>query len=101
MNKAIPTRGNAKDTSLLFKTMKSLQYVMRFVSKSRLLFMALYPILDPDDDFDDSLRQLLRNIITMMSSNRDELLREQGACLKYLPSTIPDILLVFDNKELR
>ncbi|KAJ8931902.1 hypothetical protein NQ314_015171 [Rhamnusium bicolor] len=87
--------------NLVFKTMKSLQYVMRFVSRSRILYMALYPEIDPEDEFEESLRDLLQSIIFMMSSNKDGLLREQGACLKYLPSTIPDILLVFDHRELR
>ncbi|XP_018575461.1 dedicator of cytokinesis protein 2 isoform X2 [Anoplophora glabripennis] len=85
---------------LVFKTMKALQYVMRFVSRSRILYMELYPDIDPDDEFVESLRDLLQSIIFMMSSNKDGLLREQGACLKYLPSTIPDILLVFDHREL-
>lgn len=101
VTKAFPIRGNARDTTLLFKTMKSLQYVMRFVAKSRILFMGLNEVTDLEDDFDDSLRQLLKNVIMLMSSSKDELLREQGACLKYLPSTIPDICRVFDNKELR
>lgn len=74
---------------------------MRFVSKSRILFKAIYPEDDPEDDFNDSLADLLQNIIYLMSSSKDCLLREQGACLKYLPSTISDILLVFDNVTLR
>lgn len=74
---------------------------MRFVSRSRVLFKDIYPKDDPDDDFNESLRDLLQNIIYMMSSSKDSLLREQGACLKYLPSTIKDILLVFDHTELR
>lgn len=85
---------------LIFKTMKSLQYVIRFVSKSRIL-MTLYPVEDIEDDFEDNLRDLLEEITSMMSSTSDHILREQGACLKYLPSTIPDILMVFDGKELR
>ncbi|CAH2001471.1 unnamed protein product [Acanthoscelides obtectus] len=96
------TSGNSKEYSdLIFRTMKCLQYVIRFVSRSRILYNALYPEDDPDDDFEESLRDLLQNIIYMMSSNKDGLLlREQGACLKYLPSTIPYILMIFDHKEL-
>lgn len=105
MLKAVVSRaGDASShvkADLVFKTMKALQYVMRFVSRSRILYMELYPDVDPDDEFVESLRDLLHSIIFMMSSNKDGLLREQGACLKYLPSTIPDILLVFDHRELR
>lgn len=81
--------------------MKSLQYIMRFVCRSRILFMDLYPEIDPTDDFEASIRELLKSIISMMCGTIDIFLREQGACLKYLPSTIQDILYVFDAKELR
>lgn len=74
---------------------------MRFVSRSRILFLEVYPEINPDDEFVESVRELLRDIIYMMSSGDDKLLREQGACLKYFPSTIPDILLIFDQCELR
>ncbi|XP_050304413.1 dedicator of cytokinesis protein 1 isoform X2 [Anthonomus grandis grandis] len=86
--------------NLIFRTMKAFQYIMRFVSRSRLLFVEVYPIIDPEDEFEDSMRELLRDISYMMSSQNDIFLREQGACLKYLPCTIPDILLIFDKCEL-
>ncbi|KAF5308725.1 hypothetical protein FQR65_LT06086 [Abscondita terminalis] len=85
--------------NILFKAMKALQYIMRFVSRSRLLYCELYPEMQ-DDTFDDSLKGLLQSIVTMMCQTSDTLLREQGACLKYLPSTIPDILKVFNAKQL-
>lgn len=74
---------------------------MRFVCRSRILYKELYPEEDPTDDFDDSLRGLLNDIVEMMWLSSDSLLREQGACLKYLPSTISDIIDVFDPKDLR
>lgn len=86
--------------NILFKTMKALQYIMRFVSRSRLLFCELYPTVN-DGDFEESIKGLLQSIVTMMCQTSDTLLREQGACLKYLPSTIPDILKVFNAKQLR
>lgn len=74
---------------------------MRFVSRSRILFLEVYPEINPEDEFDESVRELLRDIIYMMSSDNDKVLREQGACLKYFPNTIPDFLLIFDKCELR
>ena len=56
---------------------------------------------DVNHDFEYMLKQLLDSIVNLMSDKGDTLLREQGACLKYLPSTIPDILLVYGPKELR
>ncbi|XP_019762944.2 dedicator of cytokinesis protein 2 isoform X3 [Dendroctonus ponderosae] len=90
----------ATNDNLIFKTMKALQYIMRFVSRSRILFLEVYPEINPEDEFDESVRELLRDIIYMMSSDNDKVLREQGACLKYFPNTIPDFLLIFDKCEL-
>ncbi|CAG9857501.1 unnamed protein product [Phyllotreta striolata] len=97
--------GRASDATfaskaLIFKTMKCLQYFIKFVARSRILYKELYPEFDADDDFVESMRDLLQNIIYMMSSSIENLIREQGACLKYLPSCIPDVLLVFDQREL-
>lgn len=91
---------NSKE-QLLFRTMKCLQYIMRFVARSRTLYTELYPEDDSTDDFDYTLKELLRSIVVMQCNSSDLLLREQGACLKFLPSTIPDILSVFNAKELR
>ncbi|CAH1170856.1 unnamed protein product [Phaedon cochleariae] len=98
VSKASEPTEDSKDR--IFRTMKCLQYFMKFVARSRILYVELYPENDPEDDFDESMRELLQNIISMMSSGNERLIREQGACLKYLPSSIPDILLVFDHIQL-
>ncbi|XP_049823522.1 dedicator of cytokinesis protein 1 isoform X5 [Aethina tumida] len=90
---------HAKD--LMFRTMKCLQYVMRFISRSRILYRDLNP--DVDDSFDEEFEELLQDIIIMMSITREDhhdLLREQGAVLKYFPSTIPDILMIYPPPRL-
>jgi hypothetical protein len=51
--------------------------------------------------FEVSLKQLLQSITGMMCYNTGSTLLVQGACLKYLPFTIPDILTVFSATELR
>ncbi|XP_066248093.1 dedicator of cytokinesis protein 1 isoform X1 [Euwallacea similis] len=94
------TRAEATKDNLIFRTMKALQYIMRFVSRSRILFLEVYPEFNFGDEFEESIRELLRDFIYLMSSGNDQVLREQGACLKYLPNTIPDILLIFDKCEL-
>ncbi|XP_060530077.1 dedicator of cytokinesis protein 1 isoform X2 [Cylas formicarius] len=98
--KAIVGRSNGTPPNLIFRTMKALHYVMKFTSRSRTLFMELYPESSDADDFVDNLRHLFRDVIRMMAYRDDDYLREQGACLKYLPSTIPDILLILDQREL-
>lgn len=99
VDNAISIVSDTKD-NILFKAMKSLQYVMRFVARSRLLYIELYP-QEIEDEFTDDLNNFLNSIVTMMCQTSDALLREQGACLKYLPSTIVDVLRVFDAKQLR
>ncbi|CAH0555295.1 unnamed protein product [Brassicogethes aeneus] len=99
--KSIVDQSNWKDHNkdLIFKTMRSIQYVMRFTSRSRILYQNLNPEII-EDNFNEDLDLLLRDIIKMMKSTRDDLLREQGAVLKYFPSTIPDILLIYSSTDL-
>ncbi|XP_046384567.1 dedicator of cytokinesis protein 1 isoform X4 [Ischnura elegans] len=84
---------------ILLKTMKSLQYCMKFIVRSRQLFSVLYEGKH-QEEFEASLKSLLQSITGMMCYKTDSTLLVQGACLKYLPTTIPDILKVFDSKEL-
>lgn len=86
--------------NILYKAMKSLQYCIRFVVRSRMLFSELYDGRD-QDVFENNFRQLLQSIVNMMCYTTDCTLIVQGACLKYLPNTISDILLVYDAKKLR
>uniref|UniRef100_A0A4W3HNR4 Dedicator of cytokinesis TPR repeats region domain-containing protein n=1 Tax=Callorhinchus milii TaxID=7868 RepID=A0A4W3HNR4_CALMI len=48
----------------------------------------------------DSLRQLFRSINEMMSGTSDQNVIVKGAALKYLPTIVNDVKLVFDPKEL-
>ncbi|XP_069695131.1 dedicator of cytokinesis protein 1 isoform X3 [Periplaneta americana] len=90
---------DSQDKDLLLKTMKSLQYCMRFIVRSRQLFSELNEGKG-QQQFELSLKQLLQSITGMMCYNTDSTLLVQGACLKYLPFTIPDILTVFSATEL-
>lgn len=93
---------NANSTDhkeLLLKTMKSLQYCIKFVVRSRLLFSQMNE-MKGQQQFEVSLQEFLRSVATMMSHNTDPPLLAQGACLKYLPSCVPDILTVFNAKQL-
>ncbi|XP_022903729.1 dedicator of cytokinesis protein 1 isoform X3 [Onthophagus taurus] len=91
---------NEEQKALLFKTMRSLQYIVRFIVRSRLLYIKLNPDLSEEDDFESILRDLLDSIISLMNEASNSVLKEQGACLKYLPSTTPDILQVYEPRKL-
>ncbi|KAI5714160.1 hypothetical protein M8J76_011912 [Diaphorina citri] len=85
-------RGSDKD--LLLKTMKCLQYLFRIVVRSRLLFATLYEGRG-EEAFCDRITELLTHIGNLMKlSSGDCTLLVQGACLKYLPTIFPDLLLV-------
>ncbi|XP_069755779.1 dedicator of cytokinesis protein 1 isoform X5 [Narcine bancroftii] len=86
-------------TDQLFKAMKSLEYVFKFIVRSRILFNQLYEDKG-ESDFMDSLRQLFRSINDMMNSTSDQTVIVKGAALKYLPTIVNDVKLVFDPKEL-
>ena len=53
------------------------------------------------EEFEYSLQQLIESIINMMMNTSDSTLTVQAACLKFLPSAIPDILAVFSATKLR
>ncbi|XP_076651042.1 dedicator of cytokinesis protein myoblast city isoform X1 [Halictus rubicundus] len=87
--------GQGRD--ILLKTMKSLQYCMRFVVESRLLFTELN---QDEEEFSQTLTELLKSIVELMRHETDSTLLVQGACLKYLPTTIPHLLRVYSGKQL-
>lgn len=63
--------------------------------------MFFYCRLDQDEEeFSQTLTELLRSIVDLMKYETDGTLLVQGACLKYLPSTIPHLLKVYSGKQL-
>lgn len=95
------TYGNEENPSekRLYKTIKNLQYVMKFIIRSRILFANLY---DEKDKlmFETRLEDLLSLFIQLISTPND-LLRSQGAILKYLHVIAADLMQVYDPLRLR
>ncbi|KAM8924612.1 dedicator of cytokinesis protein 1 [Pelodytes ibericus] len=86
----------------LFKAMKALEYIFKFIVRSRILFIQLYENKG-EADFMDSLLQLFKSINDMTSNVTDvtdQIVKVKGAALKYLPTIVNDVKLVFDAKEL-
>ncbi|KAF7990611.1 hypothetical protein HCN44_000416 [Aphidius gifuensis] len=88
---------DCQERDILLKTMKSLQYCMRFIVESRLLFTELD---QNEEEFSLTLTDLLKSIVDMMKYETDSTLLVQGACLKYFPTTIPHLLRVYSGKQL-
>eukprot|EP00106_Octopus_bimaculoides_P019984 XP_014787426.1 PREDICTED: dedicator of cytokinesis protein 1-like isoform X1 [Octopus bimaculoides] len=83
----------------LFIAMKSLEYIMKFIIRSRFLFS----IINDErgrEQFEISLRQLFMSINQMMAHKADSTILVQGAALKYITTTIPDVISVFSPVEL-
>ena len=53
-----------------------------------------------EEEFSQALTGLLRSIVNLMKYETDATLLVQGACLKFLPSTIPHLLKVYSGKQL-
>ncbi|XP_004701293.1 dedicator of cytokinesis protein 1 [Echinops telfairi] len=83
----------------LYKAMKALEYIFKFIVRSRILFNQLYENKG-EADFMESLLQLFRSINSMMGNLSEQTVRVKEAALKYLPTIVNDVKLVFDPKEL-
>ncbi|KAI3365152.1 hypothetical protein L3Q82_010252 [Scortum barcoo] len=86
-----------KLTEQLLKAMKALEYIFKFIVRSRVLFNQLYENKG-EADFMESLRNLFTSFNDMMNSNSEN--TGMGAALKYIPTIVNDVKLVFDPKEL-
>uniref|UniRef100_A0A8C5AIS3 Dedicator of cytokinesis 1 n=1 Tax=Gadus morhua TaxID=8049 RepID=A0A8C5AIS3_GADMO len=86
-----------KLTEQLLKAMKALEYIFKFIVRSRVLFNQYNK---GEADFMESLRNLFTSFNDMMSSNSENTGMVKGAALKYIPTIVNDVKLVFDPKEL-
>ncbi|KAK3095553.1 hypothetical protein FSP39_016043 [Pinctada imbricata] len=84
---------------ILKSAMKSLEYLFKFIVQSRNHF-ALLNEGRGKQAFELTLKQLIKSISGMMMYTNNETLLVQGSALKYMCSTISDILTVFDSVEL-
>lgn len=83
----------------LFKTIKNLQYIMKFIIRSR----QLYSNINKDDgkfSFETKLEELM-GLFVQLIQMPNPLLRSQGAILKYLHIIASDLIEVYDPLKLR
>uniref|UniRef100_A0A9J8AED3 Dedicator of cytokinesis 1 n=1 Tax=Cyprinus carpio carpio TaxID=630221 RepID=A0A9J8AED3_CYPCA len=88
-----------KLTEQLLKALKALEYIFKFIVRSRVLFNQLYENKG-ESDFMESLRNLFASFNAMMNSSAEGTGGVKGAALKYVPTIVNDLKLVFDPKEL-
>uniref|UniRef100_A0A8C2KR64 Dedicator of cytokinesis 1 n=1 Tax=Cyprinus carpio TaxID=7962 RepID=A0A8C2KR64_CYPCA len=81
-----------KLTEQLLKALKALEYIFKFIVRSRVLFNQ-YVLPSHSDDFMESLRNLFASFNAMMNSSAEGTGGVKGAALKYVPTIVNDLKL--------
>ncbi|XP_043358891.1 dedicator of cytokinesis protein 5 isoform X2 [Dermochelys coriacea] len=100
LNYYIRNADDSSKTELLFAALKALKYLFRFIVQSRVLYLRFYGKDENGDEFNNAIRKLFFSFNVLMDRPLEEAVKIKGAALKYLPSIINDVKLVFDPVEL-
>uniref|UniRef100_A0A665TKM2 Dedicator of cytokinesis 2 n=1 Tax=Echeneis naucrates TaxID=173247 RepID=A0A665TKM2_ECHNA len=83
----------------ILRTLKALEYIFKFIVRSRMLYSQLYEGKE-QAEFEDSLKRLFESINNLMRTDYTTTLLLRVAALKYLPTVLHDVEKVFDAKLL-
>uniref|UniRef100_UPI00398F7855 dedicator of cytokinesis protein 5 isoform X1 n=2 Tax=Pristiophorus japonicus TaxID=55135 RepID=UPI00398F7855 len=100
LNYYVANAENSEKTDLLFAALKALKYVFRFIIQSRKLYLRIYGTEEDDNEFYESIRKLFLSFNSLMDRPLEESVKIKGAALKYLPTIVNHVMLVFDPIEL-
>ncbi|XP_033633193.1 dedicator of cytokinesis protein 1-like isoform X1 [Asterias rubens] len=84
----------------LLKALKAMEYIFRFILRSRTLFTGLHGHNTGRNQFEALLKDVFLSLKWLMAYTLDNVLLCQGAAMKYLPSVLTDTLEMLEPKEL-
>lgn len=99
LRQSVPLNISSFDPGLTMSVMQSLEYLFRFIVRSRILYATLEGGRGKMQ-FEMSLRQLFDSFVKLMSIDGSEVSKVQAKCLKYFPSTISHLMTVYDGPSL-
>jgi dedicator of cytokinesis protein 1 len=95
-------KGFVSETSIgdkLYKTTKNMQYIMKFIIQSRILYAKMFEDRNKFA-FETRLDDLLGQFVALIAL-KEPLLKSQGAILKYLHVITSDLMEIYDPLKLR
>lgn len=99
LRQSVPLNISNFDPGLTLSVMQSLEYLFRFIVRSRILYATLEGGRGKSQ-FEESLKHLFDTFTKLMGLDGSEVVKVQAKCLKYFSSTIPQLMTVYDGPSL-